>query len=468
MKTLQVFRGVQIFDAAQIVGEVVIDPNTGYLTAPVNATRAGIFIYHDEIGREVRVLRPEQEVFKAESMGSLARKPATFDHPDHLPDATDISKYIVGMTGDVVTKVGDFVRTSVTVTTQAAINSINAGNHEVSCGYTADVVKEAGAHHEFGPYDMVQKNIHYNHLAVGIPKGRGGPDVRMLLDSADTQENTMRKIKVGDKEYEVPNDVADAWEKSQKDLADADQRLKAAANKDSKKRDRKDRKKGGDDDDDDDDDEEEMDAKKFGDAITLDAVAGGTIHLDAVEPVSMAGKLIKGALVKMQGRVVAAEALAKTHLDSATTITPEKLAAAARSHAKLVATALAILDGVEGVSAKALFDMNGVDVKKKAILHKLPDTKLDGKGEAFVDGIFEGIAASVSPSNVGEVLGHALFDTGAGIPGAKTAANTKPGERPEFIDGYGPGNGYGRPAPRQSWVAKPLKHSNRVTEAAKA
>jgi hypothetical protein len=450
MKQLVVYRGVKIFDAAQIVGEVSLSAE-GFLTAPVNFTKAGIFIYHDETGKPIRVLRPESEVFKAESMATLERKPATFNHPTHLPSADDIKKYVVGATGDQVSKVADFLRGTITVFDKAAIDAINAGNHEVSCGYSADVVKESGVHHEFGPYDMIQKNIVYNHVAVGIAKGRGGPDVRMLLDSADPQtEITMatKKIKVGDKEYEVPEDLHDALSREK---AAMDSKLEALAHKDAKGRRRaKDAKKGkgegGDDDDDaDDENEEAMDMADLANAVTMDSEAGATAQMDAVSPRTLPGRLIKSAFSKMQGRLVAAQAQAKTQMDSAAA--PEKLAAAAREHAKLVATACAVMDDAK---PHELFAKPAAEIKKAVILAKLPNTKFEGKDAAFVDGMFEGIASSVTPSNVGEVLGKVLMDSAA-----------EPQHKEPFKDSA-------RAQARKPWTAQPLLHSTRPQPTAKA
>ena len=451
MKQLVVFRGVQIFDAAQIVGEVSVDRETGYLTAPVNATKAGIFIYHDEVGREIRVLRPEEEVFKAESMATLPHKPATFNHPPTLKTADDIKPYICGSTGDQAGKVDIYLRTSVTVYTREAINAINAGNHEVSCGYTANVVKEAGVHYEFGPYDMIQRDIVYNHLAVGIPAGRGGPEVRMLLDSADPQpENTMAKIKVGDKEYEVPQEAADAWAKAEKDAKELKDAIAKAERdlKDAKKKDKKD------DDDDDGDDEEAMDMADFVQAVTADSDSAVIATMDAIKPRTLGGRLIKGAFSKLQGRIVAATEAAKQTIQDAAITTPKKLAQAAATHAKLVAVCMAVMDKAD---PNELFAKESLELKKLVIAAKMPTVDLKGKSLEFVDGLYDGVAMGVAPSNVGEVLGKILSVTDAdSAKGANEPRNP-------YQDA-----GFKMPAARKPWVKGPLEHSTRQPVAAKA
>lgn len=417
MKTLRRFVGVQVIDSAEWLAEEPVISPEGYLTASVNATRPGVFEYRDEKGRPLRMLRPREEVLRQESMDTLANKPATFDHPSNLPTARDIEKYIVGAVGNKVCAVEDYVRTTVTVHVKAAIDAIKAGNREVSCGYLSDIYHEPGISDEFGPYDLIQKNIRYNHLAVGIDKGRAGHECRILMDS-QPKETTV-KLKIGDKEYEVPEDLHDAvlqhfagTQKKYDKLMSEHEKLKDRLNQGE----------------DDDDDMENMAAASDDDDKKTEA------KMDSFAPKSARGKVIKGMFSKMQGKLKAAELLNKQVTDSAAD--PAKLAQAAREHAKIVAVGMAVIDKAD---AGELFKLSAVELKKKVIAAKMPKVSLEGKDQGFMDGLFEGIQAQVSPSNVGEILGAMLLDSKE----TETKAEPKKFER-------------------KPWVAKPLHHSTRT------
>src|SRR5690606_37165267 len=113
----------------------------GRLRADAHITKAGVFRYLDDRGRERLELRPPEEVTAPESMSSFAQVPVTNDHPDvGLLNAKNAKEYAVGATGEsVVRDDGDHVRTSLVVFDADTIKQMEAGKVEVSCGYTCDV-----------------------------------------------------------------------------------------------------------------------------------------------------------------------------------------------------------------------------------------------------------------------------------------------------------------------------------------
>jgi hypothetical protein len=69
-----------------MMGRKVRITSDGYLVAAPRVARTGIQLYSgSEVGKPemkvVRVFRPEDEVFKNDSMHSYAHKPFTNDHP---------------------------------------------------------------------------------------------------------------------------------------------------------------------------------------------------------------------------------------------------------------------------------------------------------------------------------------------------------------------------------------------------
>ena len=158
----------------------------GYLDAKVKPTRAGVFLYMDAAGRTIRELRPPEEVFDAASLASLENKAITNSHPPKLLDAKNTSEYQKGVVFGAHEKAPDGLHTQAgaRIYDSDTIRDVLGGKEEVSCGYTCDVIDQAGVHPVYGPYDKVQRNIRYNHLAIEW-RGRAGPGARLTTDSAD-------------------------------------------------------------------------------------------------------------------------------------------------------------------------------------------------------------------------------------------------------------------------------------------
>jgi len=184
-------------------------PN-GFVRAEGYLTRAGIFVYRDAQGNTVREFRPPEEVFHPDSLASFALVPVTNDHPSELLTADNAKQYAVGSVSEVVTPDGDKVRASLMITDAAAIEALDAGKSELSCGYTANVEFSPGVWNG-QPYDAVQRNIRGNHVAL-VDAGRAGPACAIRMDAAGAaQEITMTEnvmMELGGAMYRVPADLA--------------------------------------------------------------------------------------------------------------------------------------------------------------------------------------------------------------------------------------------------------------------
>ncbi|MBX9839443.1 MAG: DUF2213 domain-containing protein [Silvanigrellaceae bacterium] len=162
--------------------------NQGFLRCLVTATRTGVFPYIDETGKIRRELRLPEEVFKKESMQSLANVPFTDLHPGEAVHAFNATKYSKGLTDSEVKQNNDLLETALTIFDGPTIEKIINGTHEVSAGYNS--VKEfTPGIYNGQPYDCIQRNIRYNHLAL-VPKGRANHGdhlkrVKLNLDNAD-------------------------------------------------------------------------------------------------------------------------------------------------------------------------------------------------------------------------------------------------------------------------------------------
>jgi len=200
--------GVLRYDKASPLSKPVRLPN-GFVRAEGYLTRSGIFVYRDAQGKTVRELRPLEEVMHPDSLASFGLMPVTNDHPSELLTADNAKEYQVGTVSESVVAEGDKVRAALMITDAQAIEALDAGKSELSCGYTADVVQESGVW-QGQPYDAKQINIRGNHVAL-VDAGRAGPACSVRMDAAGAaQEIPMEEIKVelGGAQYSVPADLA--------------------------------------------------------------------------------------------------------------------------------------------------------------------------------------------------------------------------------------------------------------------
>lgn len=189
-------------------GAKVRKTKQGFLVATPRVARAGIQVYKGrEVGRpemdEVRVYRPEKEVFAKAALASFARLPVTLEHPPVLIDSTNWRKYTVGHGDPEVIRDGQFVRVPIMVTDSAAVKAYDEGKVELSAGYTMDLAWEKGTTEAGEAYDAVQTEIRGNHIAL-VDAARGGSQLRI----GDEGEPEMKTIVVDGLEVEVSDMAA--------------------------------------------------------------------------------------------------------------------------------------------------------------------------------------------------------------------------------------------------------------------
>lgn len=168
-------------------------------------TRTGIFKYTQHDGSVVNELRPGEEVFAAESLATLPDAPVTVGHPGDSVSPDNHNEHAQGHVRDV-RKDGELLAANVVIQGRRAIQAIEGGIREVSCGYTCRIDETPGVLPSGERYDRVQRGIRYNHVAL-VDEGRAGPQVRLRLDSDGnqnaTKENTMKVERIDGVEYEI-------------------------------------------------------------------------------------------------------------------------------------------------------------------------------------------------------------------------------------------------------------------------
>lgn len=169
-------------------------------------SRVGVFDYlgssigapADQAGKVFKVYRPPEELGAREALDSFKTVPIIDDH--EMLGAMDLGltpveqKGVGGVTGDAVEfdASSGIVYSNLTVFSEALAGQINRGKKQLSCGYRCEYDWTPGVTADGQQYDVVQRQIRGNHVAV-VKRGRMGPDIAVLdhsftYDSVDTQE----------------------------------------------------------------------------------------------------------------------------------------------------------------------------------------------------------------------------------------------------------------------------------------
>jgi hypothetical protein len=207
---------LQRFDTVEIKA---VKTAEGFIEDSPIIGRVGILKYTNADGSVRNEFRPPEEAFKPESLATIRGKPVTVGHPG-LVSAKNVTK--VKPIGTVLTEGkqdGDNIRADV------VIYNLDTKGRELSCGYNVDLDETPGIYNGM-PYDAVQRNIRYNHLAV-VPRGRAGDMARLNMDGEQSIEDTkqdegeprkMAKLKLKNGiDYEVPAEVAAEFDSMSKD-----------------------------------------------------------------------------------------------------------------------------------------------------------------------------------------------------------------------------------------------------------
>ena len=216
-------------------GKKVKYTSQGFVKIPAFVTRTGVFTYHRADGTTIRELRLPEEVFSEQSLESLSGAPVTDLHPTDegisVPVTPKNSKKLsVGFVNETIRQDDKFVSAVLTVTDQDTIDLIKAGNRkEISLGYSCEVETNPGIH-DGEHYDAIQRNIVYNHAAIGPANwGRAGNEVSFRMDSkaaaahmdpievnVNKKEANMenKTIKLDGVDFEAPEQTQQAFEKA--------------------------------------------------------------------------------------------------------------------------------------------------------------------------------------------------------------------------------------------------------------
>lgn len=180
-------------DAAVVQGARIT--RDGYLVADALVARANnIQTYRaSELGLtdrqptdQVRIFRPEAEVFHKDALASAAHRPITLDHPPEMVDAKNWKQFAKGDMGGEVIRDGEFVRVSIKMMDAQAVDSVLTDRREFSLGYVAEIDMTPGVF-DGQAYDGSLSQIRYNHLAA-CKTARGGAELRITDERRTTPD----------------------------------------------------------------------------------------------------------------------------------------------------------------------------------------------------------------------------------------------------------------------------------------
>ncbi len=330
----------------------------GTVRLDARLTRSGIFLYSDGNGGIRREYRPPEEVFKADSMESLKLVPVTNNHPTTGVRSDNARRHAVGAIGQDVREDGGFVRATMAVHDADTIQQMDEGKEELSCGYKCFVDMTPGTTPDGLRYDAVQRDIVYDHVAI-VDRGRAGSDVRARLDAYRADG-----FDVGIME-EDENNRADDGATNEPPERRGDENMKFTVKIDG------------------------IDYQLEGDESAKQAVMklhgsieGAKAKADAAK--AAADQAVNEAQEKCDKESARADA-AETKLketEEARTDAADKLPDLVKARVQLEKDAAKILDEVKG-------DASDADIKKEAVAKAMPNLDLEGKSDAYIEGLFD-------------------------------------------------------------------------------
>lgn len=168
----------------------------GGIRAKGTFSRSGVLEYEQPDGSIIREWIPPEELFRPESYKTLCDAPITVHHPQGGEvQSHTYQRITVGhVSNDVAPEDGEFLSGTAVIQDESTVDlALEGGLSEFSPGYLSALEMTPGVvpdgYPDAGkPYDRVQRNRKYNHMAFLPPgMGRSGPSVSLRLDSLGNQ-----------------------------------------------------------------------------------------------------------------------------------------------------------------------------------------------------------------------------------------------------------------------------------------
>lgn len=355
----------------------------GYLIDNPILTRVGIFEYHNPDGTIRRELRLPEEVFAAESLASYKGKPVILTHEAGLVDVDNVQQEHIGTILSEGIQDGDNVRAQIVI---HDAESLDYGLRELSLGYTQTPDETPGVWNG-QPYDAIQRNIQINHLAL-VEKARAGEQARLNIDGEEQGGNQMSKAR---KDGLTPEEIARLVEEYKQRQAQRMENTNPTADE-------------GTNPDEQTTDEDEADPVKevkdrrdrrdaSGDCETMDEASGVIAQQD--EDIQKLLDFIAQLQAKIDFDEASAEEEAKTDNEGETAEANADEGEHQEDPLNMDSIDAYVNQKIELIRLGDKLNMDGLDTMKpteakKAIIKKVhPNIRLDGKGSAYINAMFD-------------------------------------------------------------------------------
>lgn len=193
-------------DSWMFVSGAVTDAD-GFLRDSPIVARTGIYIYQQPDGTIRREYRPPEEVFDTDSEASFVGKPIVVGHPASGIVNSDTAQDLA--IGTILSS--GYQKDETNIACDIVIHNPSAIGEKrgLSLGYRVDIEEAPGITPDGQQYDVIQRNIRINHLAV-VDRGRAGAKARLNLDGDEIIEGveTKMKIKIDSVDFEVDEKIA--------------------------------------------------------------------------------------------------------------------------------------------------------------------------------------------------------------------------------------------------------------------
>lgn len=187
----------------------------GYLVDHPILTSCGIFEYTNPDGSIRRELRLPKYVFDEKSLKTYRGKPIIITHEAGVVDKNNVEKEQIGTILSDGYEDGEDVRAEIIVHDTDSMKK--CGLKELSLGYNLDLVEESGVWNG-EQYDAIQTNIVINHLAL-VASARAGEQARLNIDGSDEHELKGGKAMTRVTNYHHNDDGAMSPEELEKAIA---------------------------------------------------------------------------------------------------------------------------------------------------------------------------------------------------------------------------------------------------------
>lgn len=181
----------------------------GFVRVDAAVCQPGVYTYYEN-GRAIREYLPAEEIARADSLATLEDATVTDRHPPNMVDPKSWGSVSIGHARNGRTEASGAALATLVINRADAIDRVGADLREVSRGVKVRIDNTPGVTPDGKPYDRVQRDIVYNHIALGPSNwGRQGNQVSLRLDSAgdeitpdtESQDNMAFKFAYDGKEF---------------------------------------------------------------------------------------------------------------------------------------------------------------------------------------------------------------------------------------------------------------------------